>query len=154
MSDIALEWDPAQAAADLVIEANDLKTDAGIRTAVLLSVFLDRRAEEGDVLPEGQTDRRGWWADEFNPDRIGSRLWLLERSKETPDVLARAVQYTREALQWLVDDLVAERVDVVAEYLRPQRGVALAISIYRPALDPVRFRLNRTWAAEAARINA
>jgi phage gp46-like protein len=152
VSDIALEMDPDIGAASVVIENNDLKEDAGLRTSILESLFLDRRAEEGDVLPPGVTDRRGWWADEFADvagDLIGSRLWLLERCKESNENLNRATQYAREALKWLVDDAVTDRVDVSVTFLSPQRGFAFAIDIYKPdRKDPVRFRFNRTWAAE------
>jgi phage gp46-like protein len=39
-----LHWDSTALAADLAVAANDLSTDAGLETAVLLSLFLDRRA--------------------------------------------------------------------------------------------------------------
>ena len=59
--DIALIWNDALGAADIEIGASDLTTDAGLRTALLLSLFTDRRAEDGDVLPDNASDRRGWW---------------------------------------------------------------------------------------------
>lgn len=37
-----------------------------------------------------------------NPD-FGSRLYLLQRSKNTPRTEALAVEYCKEALQWLID---------------------------------------------------
>ena len=52
---------------------------------------------------------------------MGSRLWLLERSKETDDVLARAREYAIEALTWLLEDGVARSLDVTASWVR--RGV-------------------------------
>lgn len=154
MSDIALEWSATAGACDLVVENNDLKSDDGLQTAILLSLFTDRRAEPGDVLPDGETDRRGWWADALpvvTGDKFGSRLWLLSRSKRTPDVLSRAEQYAKEALQWLIDDKVAARILVGAEFLADQ-GWALVVTAYRPNGESVRFLFNRTWAAEAARI--
>jgi len=154
-TDIALEWDSTAGAASVVVEANDLKSDDGLATALYQSLFLDRRAEPGDVLPEGTTDRRGWWADAHPVvagDVVGSRLWLLERSVNTPDVLDRAVTYAREAVQWLLDDRVSERVDVTAEFLTaPALGLALVVTVHRPGVDPARFRFNRTWAAEENR---
>lgn len=157
MSDIALQWDPQALTSDLAIEANDLAQDDGLRTAVVLSLFTDRRAEEGDVLPDNATtDRRGWWADAvaaIEGDKHGSRLWLLSRSKKTPDVLTRAEDYAREALQWLVEDKVAAAVSVAASFLdRPFRGYSLDITITRPQKDPARYRFDRTWDAEGARI--
>lgn len=157
MSDIALDWELNALTGDFVLSGNDLQTDDGLRTALVLSLFTDRRAEDGDTLPDGETNRRGWWADspEAAPiaegDKFGSRLWLLARSKETPDILARAEDYTREALQWLIDDRVATSIAVAATFLSPMRGVSLAITITRPTTDPANFRFNRTWVAEAAR---
>ena len=149
MSDIALTWSNDAGAADLSLSENDLLADEGLETAALISLFLDRRAEYGDVLPEGETSRRGWWAD-TEADKIGSRLWLLDRAKETPDTLARAEEYAREAFDWMVEDQVLTRVDVVAEFLpRPLMGLALEITFYRPATDPVKFRFNRAWDAQA-----
>jgi phage gp46-like protein len=154
MSDLGLTWSNDALAADVAIESNDLKPDDGLRTAVVLSLFTDRRADPGDELPEGETDRRGWWADavaEVEGDRIGSRLWLLRRAKPVPETLVRAENYTREALQWLLDDKVASAVDVFTEFLTaPTRALSLEITIHRPSVDPVTFRFGLTWDAEAA----
>lgn len=152
MADLALRWDVDQGAADLVFEADDLALDGGLETAVLLSLFTDRRAEEGDPLPTGEQDRRGWYGDALpvvDGDRIGSRLWLISREKQTPSVLSRIEAYAREALAWLVEDQVASKVAVKAEF--PRAGVwGLTVEIYRPGVaDPVRFRFNDTWAQEA-----
>lgn len=156
MTDLALTWNPEEISADLSIEANDLASDDGLETAVLMSLFLDREAAEGDVLPEGETDRRGWWGDAFptvDGDKIGSRLWLLARSKRTPDVLARAEEYTREALAWLVEDRVASKVDVTTEFVGDGHELGIAVEIYRPGkTDPTSFRFGSTWAAQEARI--
>lgn len=154
MSDLRLAWDVY--AAHLAIVANDLETDEGLETAVIVSLFTDRRADDSDALPDGHTDRRGWWGDVVEAgarDRIGSRLWLLSREKQQPAVLARAEEYAREALAWLLDDRVAARVDVAAEFSRPG-WLGLLIEIHRPPTDPVTFRYQMTWAAQAARSEA
>lgn len=150
--DIKLEWSSAANEADVSIESNDLATDACLRTAVLISLFTDRRADDGDVLPYGETDRRGWWADAFpevEGDRIGSRLWMLARSKATQDTLSRAEEYAAEALQWLVEDGAAEKVEAVAT-LHHAGTLGLEISIYRPQQkEPTRFRFENAWQAES-----
>jgi phage gp46-like protein len=153
MSDILLTWDPVHAAADLSIEANDLAREYGLETAVLISLFTDRRADDGDTLPDESTDRRGWWGDAVpvvEGDQIGSRLWLLDRAKQTPSVLRQAEEFALEALQWLVDDKVAARIEATAEIIRP--GVrGLTIFIYRPGrADPARFRYDSVWSAMEA----
>ncbi len=151
MSDLALRWDADSFAADLAVEANDLARDEGLETAVLLSLFTDRQVDAGE-LPDGETDRRGCWADAvpvIEGDKSGSRLWLLARSKETPDALSRAEEYAREALAWLVEDKVAEKVEVTAEI--PRAGMlGLVIEIHRPGKDPARYHYADIWAAMEA----
>ena len=151
LGEVALTWDAQNLSADFSVSANDLLSEQGLHTAVLLSLFTDRRAEPGDVLPTAEQDRRGWWADDV--DKIGSRLWLLARSKKTPDVLSRAEGYTREALQWLLDDSVLTKIDVVADWLSKWgTGLLLTVTLYRPTQEPVKFRFDRVWAAEEARL--
>lgn len=113
MTDLALSWDAATRAGDLQVAGADLTADTGVRTAVLLSLLSDRRVPVGD-LPAGETARRGWWGDSLAPDgdQIGSRLWVLGREARRPDTMRRADGYAHEALAWLVEDGVAERVDV------------------------------------------
>lgn len=114
--DITLDW--LDGALDVALLDGDLATDDGLRTAVALSLLCDRRAEADDVLPDGTSDRRGWWADAIadqDGDRWGSRLWLLSREKALPEVRRRAEAYAREALDWLLEDGVAAEVDATAE---------------------------------------
>lgn len=85
--------------------------------AVVLSLFCDARGQEAD----GSTGR-GWWADGLSEyDRWGSRLWELQRSKDVPETLRLAEDYAREALNWLLQDGIAERLSVTA--YRPGREV-------------------------------
>lgn len=152
--DLALSWsntsgdaDVSLVSVDASLAAADLATDRGLRTAVILSLFTDRRAEPDDVPPSGDPrDRRGWWADQFaavEGDRIGSRLWLLDRSTRTNEVVLRAKEYAREALAWMLEDRVAASVDVEVE----SAGSALlfAVGLQRPGRDPVTFRFAHTW---------
>lgn len=154
MGDIALAWQFG--AADAFVRGGDLATDEGLRTAVLLSLFTDRRAEPDDPLPGEDGDLRGYWADEFaasRGDRHGSRLWLLERSKRTGDVIPQAEQFAREALAWMLDDKVTGRIDVLVELdqvgLPP--GLFMQLTFYRPQSDPVSFRFLHVWEGEAGR---
>lgn len=151
MSDLALTWDGH--GADLSIEENDLARDDGLETAVLLSLFTDRRADDGDVLPDGETDRRGWWGDGVpvvEGDRTGSRLWLLGREKQTPATLSRAREYALEALQWLIEDKIAASIDVVAT-MPGYGGRLLTVTIHRPKSGAVQYEFGYTWAAQEAR---
>jgi phage gp46-like protein len=147
LGDLALTWDSKRGVADLVMIDADLASDLGLTTAILLSLMLDRRAEDDDQPPSGDpNDRRGWWADEFSAvegDRIGSRLWLLDRSKRTNNVARLAKEYSLEALAWLLADGVAESVDVETE----NQGAALliAVSVTRPGRDVFTVRYAHVW---------
>lgn len=122
-------------------------TDALIRS-VVISLFTWRRAHDDDDLPGNQ--RFGWWGDAYalQPnDKIGSRLWLLTRAKLLPTTPALAKGYAEEALQWMLDDGVAARIDVVAERMGME-GLALSATIYRAVGgDPVSLRFANIWEA-------
>jgi phage gp46-like protein len=155
MSDLRLTWNLD--AADLSIAANGIVLDDGLETAVLLSLFTNRRAADTDTLPDASTDRQGYWGDVVRPpvdgDQYGSRLFLLAREKQLPSVLGRARDYALEALQWLLDDGVAAAVDVAASVDRPG-WLVLHVTITRPTGAIVSFRFEREWAAQAARAEA
>lgn len=131
--DMMLSFDAAMMAGDIALTDVDIATDTGLQTAVVVSLFTDRRAEDDDELPAGEKDRRGWWGDmlaDQDGDKIGSRLWLLSREKQLPEIVARAEEYAAESLQWLLDDDVAKRVQVAAHC--PRRGwLCLQIGITR-----------------------
>jgi phage gp46-like protein len=127
MADFALIWESgASGSADLKVVDDDLLSDEGFTTAVLLSLFLDARAEADEVLPSDDGDRRGWWADEFaevEGDRIGSKLWLIDtRAKTLANVVDRAIEAVRESLAWLIEDGHLDELDVTAEIEPPIDG--------------------------------
>lgn len=133
--------------ADLVMIDLDIASDRGLMTAAFLSIFLDAKCEDDDTPPSGDPrDRRGWWADEFLPDegdKIGSRLWLLDRSKITNETALLAEQYTRECLAWMLADRVVSGVDVTITLTRER--ITYAIGLQRPGRDPVAFRFDHVW---------
>ena len=134
---------------DWIMDGYDLATDAGLTTAVILSLFTDARARDDDALPPGATDRRGWWGDAYPVvagDRIGSRLWLLRASKQLPAALVQARTYAREALDWLIEDGVARRLEVEAFIVRFE-VLGLLIRIYRPDGREVPLRFDLLWSA-------
>jgi phage gp46-like protein len=149
LADLALTWSIETADADLSMIDSDIASDRGLETAVLLSLFMDRRAEVDDRPPSGEpSDRRGWWADQFLPvegDRIGSRLWLLARSKRTGEVAARAKEYVLEALAWMREDRVVAGIEVTVE--TTASALLIAVGLQRPGRDPVTYRFSHVWEA-------
>ena len=92
--------------------ALDLATDASLDTAILISLFTDRY--------DPDTGQGGWWGDSHpdNPQLLGSRLWLLSKSKVTTQTLRTAEDYARESLAWLLDDKLITSLTVSARWER------------------------------------
>lgn len=137
MTDIATVWIDSKG--DWVLDGAQLQSGNDLATAVLISLFTDRVALSDDVIPDGTQDPRGWWADDpSNP--IGSRLWLLDRSKQTQAVLQEAQGYAEEALAWLIADQVVSRFDIYTEWTRPGM-LGISVTAHKPdgSLLPLRF---------------
>lgn len=134
--------------ADISVSRNDIVQDEGLETAVIVSLFTDRRIRV-DELPATETDRAGWWGDmipDVEGDQIGSKLWLLRREKQTQQTLIRYQEYSEEALQWLIEDGIATGVSVVATY--PRREVInLVVTIQKPQGVRV-FNYSLNWKKE------
>lgn len=145
--DLLIAFDGRLLEGDLAVAAPDLAIDPGLATAIVISLFSDRRARDGDRLPAGDGDLRGWWGDllaDRDGDQIGSRLWLLSREKQLPEVLARAEEYATEALAWLVEDRIARAVKVTAEVVRT--GVlGLHVQVTTPTGSVVEYRYSYVW---------
>ncbi|QZA99300.1 phage GP46 family protein [Pseudomonas mandelii] len=155
MADAAMRM--TESGGELLLSGFDLARDDGLQTAVIISLFTDRRASPEQIPVElPQDDLRGYWGDIANAtpsDQTGSLLWLLAREKQLPQILGRAQQYCREALAWMVEDLVATRVEVTAEFVA-QGWMLILVDIFRPTGSPVRYRFNYEWAAQAAKRSA
>ena len=93
--------------------------------------------EKGWIHPD---DPRGWWGDIGDADgvELGSLLWTLWREKITAETLTRARAYCVDALQWMIGDGIARRVDVATE-----RGglyqISIAIEITKPDRTVVKY---------------
>lgn len=101
---------------DISIDSTgDLELEYGFNTALVMSVFCERRAKSYEISTPMY--RRGWWGNTTRDDahEDGSRLWLLEQSRLTTKTLRLAENYTEEALQWLVSDVDLQSFSVTAE---------------------------------------
>ena len=129
MSDVAIQWNVALGRGDWVLSGALIETGQDLQTAVLLSLFTDRVAEADDVIPDGTSDRRGWWGDAGQSYPIGSRLWLLDRAKGTAETVASARDYIAEALQWLIDDGVVASFEITVEWTAPSQLGAQVVAL-------------------------
>ncbi|MFH1999962.1 MAG: phage GP46 family protein [Planctomycetota bacterium] len=123
MTDIKLinNSENGQLGFDVAIINGDLQTDPGIETAILVSLFTDRRAESDDLLPSANMGRRGWWGDLYQGNtgrRVGSKLWLHSREKVTDQALATIRDEVDESLDWLIEYGLAMRTAVEVEAIR------------------------------------
>lgn len=116
-----------------------LELEDTLQTAIILSLFTDRRAGPDDKLPLNETDRRGWAGDEFaragfdQVDAWGSRLWLCYVGKSESQVLEAARFAAAESLAWLVRDGIASRVDVATQWTgQAANRLAVRPTIYKP----------------------
>lgn len=123
----------------------DMQSEEALVRAVWLSLFTWRRALPGDVLPD--EDPMGWWGDSTLPDvgdKFGSRLWLLARELLVNETVLRAQEYAKEALQWLIDDGVAARIEVTAQR-SGLTSMQMVVVIYKQSGQPVALRFDDFW---------
>jgi len=127
---------------DVEIKNGDVVRDDGLETAVTISLFTDRRVTE-EEKPYLANSKRGYWGDlfsEIDGDKMGSRLWTLEREKRTTEVLRRAEDYTREALQWLIDDGVVLSISAIASYDN-NKFINIDVKIIKPLGNESRYKI-------------
>ena len=141
--DIRILWDNNNALGDWGLANGDLLTGQDLETACLTSLFSDKLATPDFTPTDGTTDRRGWWADLYDPP-LGSNIWQLERAKKTRDTLGSARRYALDALQWLIDDGVARQVFVNTSWLAANM-LGIAVAIIRPSGSQTRFMFGWAW---------
>jgi phage gp46-like protein len=149
--DVYLLWDNANAGGDWSLADGDLQTGQDLETACLVSLFTDKLATPDFVPTDGSSDRRGWWADPYLDQPLGSNLWQLERAKKTRDTLGLAKRYAEDALAWLVTDGVASDIAVNTSWLGGGGSTLLGIgiAIVRPDGSLNRFLFGWAWAGLA-----
>lgn len=111
---------------DLAItKKGDLKADTSWDTGVNLALLTDGRADNSEVSrPENQ---RGTIVDIFTERKNGSKLWLLEQSRNDAGALNRAIDYCKNALKYFIDFNYVQNVFVDGR--RTAEGIRLDISI-------------------------
>lgn len=140
MSDIALTFDPISLLFDIgfTLVVDDVDMDTTLKTAVLISLFSDKRASKDDILPYPGAGLRGWWGDNFSDiegDQIGSKLWLFEREIINQDTINGLKDAAKESLQWFIDDKIASKIEIETEILAMASvddTIAMKISIFKP----------------------
>lgn len=144
--DIETFWDAANGRGDWrVVSGGLLAGEHDLKTAVLISLFTWRRARPDDILPDPGMQRKGCWMDAISSRPMGSRLWLLQREKQTRVVVQRAKEYAEESLAWLVETGVCKRVEVMTEISGP--GIlGMQCTFVRGRTADVKFQFDFAWS--------
>ncbi|WP_145522617.1 phage GP46 family protein [Yersinia bercovieri] len=113
--------------------------------AVIISLFTWRRAD-----PDDDAERpMGWWGDSYptvQNDRIGSRLYLLQRTTLTNNTVELARGYLEQALAWLKEDGVVSRIAINLQ----RRGTDILtaeITLYRNDGSSQLITFDDLWSA-------
>ncbi|WP_271311764.1 phage GP46 family protein [Yersinia intermedia] len=113
--------------------------------AVIISLFTWRRADPDD----DSEPPMGWWGDSYptiQNDRIGSRLYLLQRTTLTSKTVELARGYLDQALAWLKDDGVVSRIAINVQ----RRGndiLTAEITLYRNDGSSQLITFDDLWSA-------
>jgi phage gp46-like protein len=101
---------------DISLDENgQLVLDEGFETTVRLSLVGERRATSGEV---STPEHRGGWIGNLLADvagfEQGSKNWILRQSRLTDETTATAKNYSRDALNWMTEDGLANTIEVTA----------------------------------------
>jgi phage gp46-like protein len=146
--DIRIVWDNGNALGDWSLAEGDLETGQDLETACLVSLFSDRLGTPDFVPTDGTNNRRGWWADYYDDQPLGSNLWQLDRAKKTRGTLGLARNWTLDTLQWLIDDGLAKSVECNTAWLA-RNMLGIAVAIIKPDGSETRFRFGWAWSGLA-----
>lgn len=146
--DVKIKFDNDLKEGDVILGNGDLERDEGLESAVLISLYTDRRAEDSD--PYDNKDKRGWWADqiaEIEGDLIGSRLYLLERAKATQQNALLMKVYVFEALEWMIDDKVVAKIEVDTFMFgdSSNKRLGFIVKIYKSNGNVVEMKFDSLW---------
>jgi phage gp46-like protein len=146
-------FDNATGWGDMVVQNGALLTGNDLETAIIISLFTDALADDGDVIYD--PDLMGWWGDRYSAvedstlpviqnDRIGSKLWQVFNRPRNQDTLNWMADQIRVALNWMIVDGVAQSFDVGAVFTS-NGGVGAQIAVTRAG---VRNTYAYAWAQD------
>ena len=125
---------------DISIDADgDIATKDSFDTALLMSLFCERRALPSEVAVTHH--RRGWIGnDDFE---IGSKLWLYEQARITRDTINGVNTAAKNGLQWLVDDNLIESINVSTSVVNNSISINAEIKRFNSAVE---YRYYDLWS--------
>jgi phage gp46-like protein len=140
----------------LLLKSGTLDESQELANYVKVALMTDRLSDLDEVRPDPDSDdRRGWWGDMDAQEiwsgwPIGTKNWLLTRAKIVDSAawegatVARAENYTREALQPLIDLNMCSSIDVVATQTDTSE-IVVQVVIYRGNLPEIELTFQNLW---------
>lgn len=121
---------------DIALDEDGAIDDAGdIETAAVVALHCDRRVQPEEA--DGD-DLRGWWADAFTGDRLGSKLWAVQERGILRDNDARRAQLAaEEALRDIGQSVSAEAMRQVMDLEVSAEVTTTRKPVLREAPSPV-----------------
>lgn len=109
-------------------EKGDIATTDGLDTTIAMSIFCERRADIDEVLKPSR--RRGWWGNELATIpgfEQGSKLWLLDQARLTPNNVNEGRDFVAAGLEWMIEDGVVDDVTVTTNRDNAQLNIFVDI---------------------------
>ena len=122
-----------------------------------VALMTDKRSDDDEIRPDPDSDdRRGWWGDLdagpiWNGWPIGCKNWLLMRAKISDkyawegDTVFRVEEYTRNALQPLVDMRMCSGITVEAQRVGLER-IDCRVIVHRGPIADIQLVFQDLWA--------
>jgi phage gp46-like protein len=137
----------------MIESLKDAEQEQGFETSIIMSYFSNRRANVDDILPDNSGYKGGWVGDEILNDLyvenlvLGSRLWLLSRSKMNNQLLIDAREFCLESLQWMLDFNITDKIIITTERADIEH-ISIDTKIYRPENKNLNYRYFYNWIAQ------
>ena len=125
---------------DISIDGDgDIATQESFETALLMSIFCERRALPSEVATPNL--RRGWIGnDGFE---IGSKSWLYEQARINRSTMNGVNTSANNGLKWLIDDKLLASISATSTVTESALGLTISLSRFN---SPVEYRYYNLWS--------
>jgi phage gp46-like protein len=115
----------------LTADGKDIATVDGIETALMVSLYTNARTS-GSKVPDS-FNRQGWAGNLLTLKdgfELGSELWTLKQARLVQNTLNAGQDLVRRSLQWMIDDGVADVINVTMTS-KTDRAGEIKILLYK-----------------------
>lgn len=127
---------------DIALENGDLQQDLSFYTAIMSSLFVNKRANSDEITqPQNQS---GWWGNLYNQDptyEIGSKLWILKQTRNTTDILNKGISFIQDGLKWLPDGGYCQSVNVSGKRTSDNIEFSIVIHVTKNQVEKYTIKL-------------